>query len=596
MSEYIMSTKMTHPFIWLLSQCRSYRWILLLAVILSSMAAILALGPYYVVYLIAEQLISRVAFEEIWPLAMLALGLMISRYGCLVMSVYFSHHSAFHIQYYIRMAALKQLSKTTLGYFNNKSSGGIKKNLTEDIDRIEVFIAHQLPDLISSFVTPLATFSLLAVVDYRMALVALIPVPLAALCQVVLFRDYKDKAQQYHQSIETLNSSVTEFARAMPVIRLFSSSERSFNRLDSNIKQHKNYLAEWTRQSGWPFAIFKVILNSGLAILVPVGLYLWSLGSLSAPSFLLCILLGVGMLEPLFNLTLLSTYLGQIFEGVARVMGIMSLPGGEQGTKKVNFEYHSIEFKHVSFCYGDKTQKAVDNVSFTLNPNSVNAIVGPSGAGKSTLAMLVAGFWSADSGQIKIGGISVADIPEYQLMASISFVFQDSFLFNQTIVENITMGSDYSEQQVIDAAKAACADNFIQALPDGYQTVIGKGTLLSGGEKQRIAIARAILKDSPIIILDEPTSHADATNQRYIQEALSRLVKGKIVLIVAHRLSTIQAVDQILVLKNGQLVEQGKHEELRALNGVYASMWDASHSTTKWKITNQNRQAEVNCV
>ncbi len=582
-----MQKRTAHPLIWLFRQCQSRQWMLWLAILLSVMAAVLALGPYYVVYLIVDKLLAGDGGQHLWSLSMVALALMMGRYACLLMSVYLSHHCAFHIQYHIRQSAIECLSKTKLGYFSQKNSGELKKNLTEDIDRIEVFIAHQLPDLVSSFVIPLATFALLLVIDTRMALIALIPIPLALLCQMLLFRDYQSKAEQYHESVERLNRSVTEFVKAMPVVRLFGIGERSYNQLDRDIQSHKQYIESWTQSSGWPFALFKTVLGSGLVFLVPCGLYFWLQGTLSVSSFLLCILLGVGMLEPLFNLTLLGTYLGQVFEGVARLIKVVTLPKLENNVSEVGILDFEIEFKQVDFAYEGQDTLAINQVSVSLPAGSLTAIVGPSGAGKSTLAALLAGFWPLKSGEIFIGGQPMSQLSEEQRMDNMALVYQDAFVFAQTVMSNLTMGKDYPMEVVIAAAKAANAHDFICRLPDGYDTVIGQEIRLSGGEKQRLSIARAILKDAPIVVLDEPTSHSDATNQALIQSALSTLIAGKTVLIIAHRLATIQAADQILVMENGKVTDRGTHSQLVERAGWYAEMWQISQQAQTWSMGRQ---------
>lgn len=586
----------SHPLKWLFNQCKAQQWMLWLAILFSLTAAVLALGPYYVVYLIVDKLIAGAGWDQLWSLSIIALSIMVARYLSLLMSVYLSHHCAFHIQYNIRRSAISRLSKTRLGFFSQKNSGELKKNLTEDIDRIEVFIAHQLPDLVSSFIIPLATFILLMVIDTRMALIALVPIPLAILCQAVLFKDYKSKAEQYHESVEKLNSSVTEFIRAMPVVRLFGIGDRSYNQLDNDIQNHKNYIESWTKSAGWPFALFKIVLSSGLVFLVPSGLYFWFQGSLSVSSFLLCILLGVGMLEPLFNLTLLSTYLGQVFEGVARLIKIVNLPELEGIASQSEIRHHDIEFNNVDFCYEEQQRKAISNVSFTLPSGSLTAIVGPSGAGKTTLASLLAGFWPLTGGDILIGGLPLSKMSEAKRMDAIAMVYQDSFVFTQSVSSNLSMGKHYSMEAIVAAAKAANAHDFICQLPNGYDTVIGQDTRLSGGQKQRLSIARAILKDAPIIILDEPTSHSDATNQKLIQNALNKLIVGKTVIIIAHRLVTIQRADQILVMDDGKLIEQGTHGQLIELDGLYGSMWHKSQNAQKWSVTNKAKNEEMDCA
>lgn len=579
---------------WLLQFCHQHRWILICSVCLAAIAATLSLAPYYFVYLIADSLLTQVTDQQaIWWFTSLALAAMLLRYGCLLLSTYLAHSSAFHIQYQIRTRLFRHMSRIPLGYFNQTSSGEIKKVLAEDIDRVEVFIAHQLADLVTALFVPLTTFVLLCFIDYRMALFALIPIPLAAISQAMMFRGYKEKAQQYHHNLEQLNSAVTEFARAMPVIRLFAMQQTSHTKLEQGLAQHRQYLAKWIKEAAWPMAAFKAFLNSGLAVLVPIGLYFWLDGSLTIAQFIICLLLGVGMLEPLFNLTLLSTYLGQVFEGVGRLIKIEQLPqesviaqanDSNQSASKPKLEHHQIRFEQVSFHYPETNKSALQNISFELKPHTVTAIVGGSGAGKSTLIHLLARMWQPSRGQIYLDDQPLSDYSEAQLMDQMSLVFQDSHLFKLTIRDNITMGKPYSFQQIEAAAKAANAHQFIEQLPQGYDTLLSDGVSLSGGQKQRIAIARAMLKDAPILVLDEPTAHADATNQKLIQSAISELAQGKTVVVIAHQLSTVVNADQILVLNDGLLVECGSHQQLLEQQGHYAQLWNTQQTAKQWKI------------
>ncbi|WP_339386609.1 ABC transporter ATP-binding protein [Vibrio caribbeanicus] len=591
-----MQKRSLNPLVWLFNQSRSKQWMLWFAIFLSLAAAVLALGPYYVAYLIVDKLLVGETGQYLWSLSIVALTLMICRYLCLLSAVYLSHRCAFHLQYHIRQSTLAALSKTKLGFFSQKNSGELKKNLTEDIDRIEVFIAHQLPDLVSSFVLPMATFIFLVMIDVRMALIALIPIPLALMCQAVLFRDYQLKAEQYHESAEKLNRSLTEFIKAMPVVRLFGIGKQSYNQLDESIQSHKHYIESWTRSAGGPFALFKTILGSGLVFLTPFGLYFWSQDSLSISRFLLCLLLGVGMLEPLFNLSLLSTYLGQVFEGVKRLIKIVNLPNSVENQREAVIGDFDITFNDVDFTYPGQDAPALKQVTFRLPSDSLTAIVGPSGAGKSTLAALLAGFWLPDNGDILIGGQSLSHLSEIQRMEAMAIVYQDAFVFTQSVMTNLTMGKDYPKKAVIAAAKAANAHDFISQLPYGYDTIIGQDIRLSGGEKQRLSIARAILKDAPIIVLDEPTSHSDTTNQALIQSALSNLTAGKTVIIIAHRLATVKAANKIIFMENGEVIEQGTHDELIEKGELYAEMWRSSQRSKTWSVSQTSHEREVDYV
>ncbi len=469
--------------------------------------------------------------------------------------------------------------------------------MAEDIERIELFVAHQIPDFVTAIVTPLVSFSFLLFIDYRMALVALIPIPLAIFSQALLYRDFAAKAEEYHNTLGELNSSVTEYARAMPIVRMFNAGDKQNKKLSDSLNAYRDLMGRWTAEAGgWPFAAFKVLLDSGLVILVPVGLYLWVDGSLGIAAFVLSILLGVGMMEPLYNLSLLSAYLNQIFGGVTRLRELLGMEVSDDSQPEQPLAHFGVCFDNVSFSYQGASRPAIQAVSFEAKPGTITAVVGPSGAGKSTLAMLIARFWQAQSGEIRIGDTPISSIPTTQLMESVSFVFQDTFLFKQSVRDNLTMGKSYDDAEIIRAAKAACAHDFISQLPDGYDTVVGIGIQLSGGERQRIAIARAALKDAPILLLDEPTAFADASSQKIIHQALGNLIQNKTVFVIAHRLSTIVSASQILVLKDGLLVEQGSHNELIEKQDIYYRMWAAHQDAQNWLIPTSKEQQEVDCV
>jgi len=582
---------------WLFFLCSRHKWQLWGAVLLASISSAFALAPIYFIYLIIDSLIDyRLAEQPIWHWVGAAMFFMLVRYLCLFGSAALAHRSAYHIQYQVRKLAVAHLAKVSLGFFTEHSSGEIKKVMAEDIERIELFVAHQIPDFVTAIVTPLVSFSFLLFIDYRMALVALIPIPLAIFSQALLYRDFAAKAEEYHNTLGELNSSVTEYARAMPIVRMFNAGDKQNKKLSDSLNAYRDLMGRWTAEAGWPFAAFKVLLDSGLVILVPVGLYLWVDGSLGIAAFVLSILLGVGMMEPLYNLSLLSAYLNQIFGGVTRLRELLDMEVSDDSQPEQPLAHFGVCFDNVSFSYQGASRPAIQAVSFEAKPGTITAVVGPSGAGKSTLAMLIARFWQAQSGEIRIGDTPISSIPTTQLMESVSFVFQDTFLFKQSVRDNLTMGKSYDDAEIIRAAKAACAHDFISQLPDGYDTVVGIGIQLSGGERQRIAIARAALKDAPILLLDEPTAFADASSQKIIHQALGNLIQNKTVFVIAHRLSTIVSASQILVLKDGLLVEQGSHNELIEKQDIYYRMWAAHQDAQNWLIPTSKEQQEVDCV
>lgn len=576
---------------WLFQVSAEHKIKLVLSMILSAASALCALAPFYFAYLVLEQLLSdQFDATRVWNWAGLAVLFMIGRYLMLLGAVMLSHKSAFAIQYRIRALALGHMAKLPMGFFSRKSSGEIKKILSEDVDRVELFVAHHISDLVTSIITPLAVFVFLLFIDVRMALAALIPIPLAIFSQMSMYKGFEEKSRHYHESLENLNVSVTEYLRAMPVIRAFNAGGKPHKLFTTSLDSYHKLVVSWIQDAGWPFAAFKTLLDSGLVVLLPIGVYYWSQGSLDVASFTLCILLGVGMMEPLYNLTMLTGHLSQIFEGVTRLQFLMKQEPLSEPAKSETVSNFGVEFDQVGFRYSEESNLVLNDVSFKLEPGTMTAVVGPSGSGKSTLAMLVARFWDTHEGEIRIGGQPIRSLSPSYLMENTAYVFQDSIILSQSVHDNITMGSAASEQDVINAAKAAQAHDFIMALPNGYQTMLGETTNLSGGEKQRIAIARAMLKNAPILILDEATAYADANNQALIQEALASLMKGKTVIVIAHRLSTIVDADSILVLNKGSLVGQGTHHELLAQCSVYRTMWHSHQASREWNLSTKEEE------
>ncbi|BCL73057.1 multidrug ABC transporter permease [Vibrio nigripulchritudo] len=576
---------------WLFQVSAEHKIKLVLSMILSAASALCALAPFYFAYLVLEQLLSdQFDATRVWNWVGLAVLFMIGRYLMLLGAVMLSHKSAFAIQYRIRALALGHMAKLPMGFFSRKSSGEIKKILSEDVDRVELFVAHHISDLVTSIITPLAVFVFLLFIDVRMALAALIPIPLAIFSQMSMYKGFEEKSRHYHESLENLNVSVTEYLRAMPVIRAFNAGGKPHKLFTTSLDSYHKLVVSWIQDAGWPFAAFKTLLDSGLVVLLPIGVYYWSQGSLDVASFTLCILLGVGMMEPLYNLTMLTGHLSQIFEGVTRLQFLMKQEPLSEPAKSETVSNFGVEFDQVGFRYSEESNLVLNDVSFKLEPGTMTAVVGPSGSGKSTLAMLVARFWDTHDGEIRIGGQPIRSLSPGYLMENTAYVFQDSIILSQSVHDNITMGSAASDQDVINAAKAAQAHDFIMALPHGYQTMLGETTNLSGGEKQRIAIARAMLKNAPILILDEATAYADANNQALIQEALASLMKDKTVIVIAHRLSTIVDADSILVLNKGSLVGQGTHHELLAQCSVYRTMWHSHQASREWNLSTKEEE------
>jgi len=388
----------------------------------------------------------------------------------------------------------------------------------------------------------------------------------------------------YYDAREKVNSAIIEYTQGMAVIKAFNQTVESFGKYKDSIEGYRDYMEKWAKRWIPSWAIFSVVVVANLIVILPVGTWLYISGSLSMPTLILFLILGIGFSAPLIKIQTFSSYFVQVLEGEKRINGILTeKPLLEPEIDKIPSKFE-IKFQGVHFSYNET--EVLHDVNFVVPKNTVTALVGPSGAGKTTIARLIPRFWDVDTGEISIGGINIEDMNTENLMALVAFVFQDVILFNDTVYENIRMGrEEASEEDVINAAKMAHCHEFISALPEGYQTIVGEqGAKLSGGEKQRISISRAILKDAPIIILDEATAFVDPENEELIQDAIEKLAYGKTLIIIAHRLSTVTEADQIIVLDEGKIVEKGTHEELIQAGNLYSRMWDAHVSAQDWKI------------
>jgi ATP-binding cassette subfamily B protein len=399
-----------------------------------------------------------------------------------------------------------------------------------------------------------------------------------------------DLYRQYHDALEKMNAAVVEYVRGMPVVKVFGATAESFERLKQTVFAFRDFSRKITKDYSTVYPGFLTVISSSLVFIIPVAVFLLSRTESYEkliPTVLLFMVVGGGMFFPFFKLMFIGNYLKQISVGVERVDAILFREEMDETESDGLPADGSMEYEGVSFAY-DETPVLKD-VSFKALPNTVTALVGPSGAGKTTMGLLAARFWDVDSGAIRMGGVDIRAMKTKTLMTHVSFVFQDGFLFYDTLEENIRMGNKTaSREEIVAAAKAAQCHEFIEKLPNGYDTLVGEGgTYLSGGEQQRIGIARAVLKNSPVVILDEATAFADPENEGKILEALARLIRNKTVIVIAHRLSTITEADQILVVDNGEIVERGNHEALKEADGLYRSMWDTYSRSRKWTIDKQ---------
>jgi len=549
---------------------------------LSVMHALLSLVPYVLVfYIIRELTKENINFSLVNTYVIYAILAAIISMLVFFLSGVLSHIAAYNILFELRKFITAQVGKLPMGYLNNRNSGTLKKILSDDVERIENFIAHQIPDFVKGIALPIITIVYLFFQDWRLAAISCVPLLVLAVMLPKMYSGRNKKLiQDYHQSLEEMNAGIVEYVRAMPVMKIFGQSAETFDKYGNTVKRFNKFVGEWVKSSTPGFAIFMSFTSNAMLPVLALGLYLYFQNGVTLATLLLFLILGTGYIKPLFALNNMGIQISIINRGVEQIDELLYTEHLLENTAVQHPIDYSITFEHVSFAYQDKNW-GLQNINFTVPEKTITALVGPSGAGKSTIGQLLARFWDVTKGEIRIGGIDVRDYPTEQLMRLVSFVFQDSFMFQDTMYENICMGMKKSREEVEDAAKAAQIHDLILSLPNGYDTLFGQsGVHLSGGEQQRFQLARAILKDAPILILDEATAFADPENEIKIQQAFSQLIKDKTVLIIAHRLSTITDADQILVFDHGELIDNGKHDELLENSALYGRMWNA-HTRAK---------------
>lgn len=575
--------------------------LLILAGFLSAISACCMLVPYLSVYQVLNELLRNAGnvtasddasmIRWAWiAFAGLAAALLLL-YGSLMAS----HMAAFRILYGLRVRLSEHIGRLPLGYLNGTSTGAIKKALEQNVEKIENFVAHTIPDLVNAATTVIVMFVIFFSLNGWMAAVCLLAIVAGISVQFSMM--FGKKAQEffkmYFDTSEQMSASAVQYVRGMPVVKIFGQTVESFRQFSKSIYRFKEYALNVCDAYQPGMVTFVVLLNSLVTFIIPVGLLLLDgqPGNIAlAAVYLFFIILGPGVSSPFYRLTFLASNTREIDEGVNRIDAIFAEKPVPEPATPQRPKGHDVTFENVSFSYENKQEKtrteALKHISFTARAGEITALVGPSGSGKSTIANLIPRFWDVSEGSIRIGGADIRNIPSEALMDQVSFVFQDTFLFFDTLYENIRVGKDgATEEQVISAARAAQCDDFIRRLPQGYQTLIGEGGVyLSGGEAQRVAVARAILKNSPILVLDEATAFADPENEYKMQLAIQELIREKTVIIIAHRLSSIISANRIIVLREGEIAQQGIHSELSVTEGLYKQMWDAYTDAFQWTL------------
>ena len=547
---------------------------LIISAMFSIISTTLSAIPYLLVYSIILELFNReISYNKIQSLVFIAILFIILGVVARILSGIFSHISAFNILYKIRIDLIEHMSKLNMGFFKKNMTGKLKKIINEDVEKLENFIAHQIPDLSSAFATPLIFLGIMFYFNWQLSLVLFIPIILGILAQSGMFKNYMGKVDHFYKLVAKLNSTIMEYINAMNVMKAFNLTAKSFKDYRNNTQEYADYWIELTELAVPYYSAFLCLLDTGLLFIIPIGGIMLLNGKITISVYILFLLMSTIFLNSLKTLFELSESLSFLLKGMEKIIEIFNEK--EQKSGDIFFPEHfseSLKYENVTFAYNKA--KVINNFTLTIRAGTTTALVGPSGAGKTTIGLLAGRFWDIDEGKITIDGTDIKDISYESLMDNISFVFQDTFMLHDTIYENIIMGKNYTREEVENAAKKAQIHDFIMSLPDRYETKIGEGGVkLSGGEKQRISIARAILKNTPIVILDEVTSYSDIENEAKIQSALKTLLKGKTALIIAHRLYTIKNADNIVFMKKGQITEQGTHEELLRNKGDYWHLW-----------------------
>ena len=547
---------------------------LIVSAMFSIISTTLSAIPYLLVYSIILEIFNReISYNKIKSLVFIAILFIILGVVARILSGIFSHISAFNILYKIRIDLIEHMSKLNMGFFKKNMTGKLKKIINEDVEKLENFIAHQIPDLSSAFATPLIFLGIMFYFNWQLSLVLFIPIILGILAQSGMFKNYMGKVDHFYKLVAKLNSTIMEYINAMNVMKAFNLTAKSFKDYRDNTQEYADYWIELTELAVPYYSAFLCLVDTGLLFIIPIGGIMLLNGKITISVYILFLLMSTIFLNSLRTLFELSESLSFLLKGMEKIIEIFNEK--EQKSGNISFSEHfseSLKYENVTFAYNKA--KVINNFTLTIRAGTTTALVGPSGSGKTTIGLLAGRFWDIEEGKITIDGTDIKDISYESLMDNISFVFQDTFMLHDTIYENIIMGKNYTHEDVENAAKKAQIHDFIMSLPDRYETKIGEGGVkLSGGEKQRISIARAIIKNTPIVILDEVTSYSDIENEAKIQSALKTLLKGKTALIIAHRLYTIKNADNIVFMKKGQITEQGTHEELLRNRADYWHLW-----------------------
>ena len=577
----------------LMEYAGSFQYLAVASWVLAAVSAFVALVPFYFIWRLIKEVL-RVAPDYGAAQNLSTYGWSAVGFAILSMLIYIgalicSHLAAFRVQANMRSRLMRHILSLPIGFMDDEGSGKIRKIVNESSAATETYLAHQLPDKYVATATPVGLAALLLVFDWKLGLLCLIPVVVAFLVMgAMMGENMKKKMEEYQNALEEMSGEAVEYVRGIPVVKTFGQSVFSFKRFRDSIKKYEKWTIAYTKEMRAPMTGYTTAINAVFAVLIAATYFFAGKGGDN--TFLLNLLFYI-IITPIITVTMNKIVYSSenqliVADAISRIESILEKKPLPETAHAQEPENNSITFENVSFRYEDAGRDALHQINLVIKEGEHVAFVGPSGGGKTTLASLVARFFDTTEGRILIGNKDVKEISSRQLMDMVSFVFQDSKLLKTSILENVRMGKkETTREEVMQALKEAQCEDIIAKLPDGIDTVIGSsGTYVSGGEAQRLSIARAMLKNAPILILDEATAFADPDNEAKVQEAFSRLSKGKTVIMIAHRLSSIVDADRICVLKDGSIAEEGTHETLLQKNGVYAHMWEEYNKSVQWKV------------
>lgn len=572
----------TNPMSRLMELSASYKSKYILSVILAILGVASGFVPFFAVSQIVLLLMNGETAVSIYMMWCAAAGVGFLAKVCFAsFSTMVSHTAAFGTLAGIRLQLADKLTRVPMGYMVNTPSGQLKNILVDRVEGMETTLAHLIPELTANLCVPVCILAYLLFLDWRMALAALVTLPIGMLCYKGMANGYEEKFQGLIFRTKKMTNTVVEYIGGIEVIKAFNQSANSYRKYSDAVEDQASYAVNWMKSVQVYKSMLFTIWPSVLVCVLPVGCALYQNGSLGAPAFVTCIILSMGIITPILNAMNFTDSISQMKAVIGEIGSVLDEKELERPVDPVPLHSSDITLEHVSFSYEEGTS-LLEDVSLSIPEKTITAFVGPSGGGKSTITKLIAGFWDVTEGAVKMDGTDIRRIPLEQLMDRIAYISQDNYLFDETVLENIRMGKpSATDEEVYQAAKDCGCYDFIMKLEKGFQTIAGgAGGHLSGGERQRIAIARAVLKDAPVVILDEATAYIDAENEALIQEAMAKVIAGKTVLMIAHRLSTITDADKIVVVKDGHIAAQGTHEELLTSCSLYQEMWKA-HMDTK---------------